>query len=427
MTSRLQHEPIRTTAGGGISPALFLTDCTHVPVFLERREQTRGIIGNTNVARDRNKSVANSLRGRILAVIGIGLAAALVCALPLPAQNQKLPAAGAPTQVPSNPSSATEPQNSDQQATGMIAGNIVDQSSTPVFGAKVILNTNGRSPLQTAETDQDGHYSFANISSGPFQITVSATGFEPQTISGSLDPGEYETVGQIKLVLSVVVTQIVVKPQSVIAQEQLHVEEQQRVLAVFPNFYVSYLPNAVPLNTRQKFQLAWKSVIDPVTFFVVGANAGLEEADGQYTGFDGGVAGYAERYGASFGDIGIGTFLSNAVFPSIFRQDPRFFYKSTGSVRARLLYALAAAVICKGDNGHWQPNYSVFAGDLASGAISNLYYPPQDRNGVALTFESAAIGIGADAAANIVQEFLIPKLNVKSPFSGHRQHHQNQP
>lgn len=309
----------------------------------------------------------------------------------------------------------------------MITGNVVDRSGTPVFGANVTLTTNGRSPSQAAQTDQDGHYSFPNISPGRFSLSIGATGFQPQTISGALNPGEYHSVARIQLALVPVVTQIVVKPQSVIAQEQLHVEEQQRVLAVFPNFYVSYLPNAAPLNTRQKFQLAWKSVFDPVTFLVVGASAGLEDADGQYTGFDDGAAGYAERYGANFGDIGIGTFLSNAVFPSVFKQDPRFFYKATGSVRARLLYALAAAVICKGDNGRWQPNYSEFAGDLASGAISNLYYPTQDRNGAALTFESAAIGIGADAASNIVQEFIIPKLNIKSPFSHHRQHHQNQP
>jgi hypothetical protein len=72
-------------------------------------------------------------------------------------------------------------------------------------------------------------------------------------------------------------------------------------------------------------------------------------------------------------------------------------------------------VICKGDNGHWQPNYSNVLGNLAAGGISNLYYPAQNRNGAALTFENAAIGIGATAAANLVEEFLMRKLTTNIP------------
>ncbi|MGH9717364.1 MAG: carboxypeptidase-like regulatory domain-containing protein [Candidatus Acidiferrales bacterium] len=258
---------------------------------------------------------------------------------------------------------------------------------------------------------------------GPFQLSIRATDFKAQTISGTLAPGEYHTVPRIALTLVPVVTQVVVKPQSVIAHEQLQVEEKQRVLAVFPNFYVSYLSHRAPLNAHQKFQLAWKSTFDPVTFFVVGAGAGLQEADGQFSGFGSGPEGYAKRYGSTYADVAIGTFLGDAVFPSLFKQDPRFFYKSSGNVRSRILYALVTSVICKGDNGRWQPDYSNFLGDFASGGLSNLYYPPQDRNGIALTLENVGIGIGARAASNLVQEFLIPKLTFKSPFS-HYHHHQ---
>jgi hypothetical protein len=66
-------------------------------------------------------------------------------------------------------------------------------------------------------------------------------------------------------------------------------------------------------------------------------------------------------------------------------------------------------VICKGDNGHWQANYSGILGSLAAGGISNLYYPAHDR-GAGLTFENTLIGIGTTAAANILQEFVIRKL-----------------
>ncbi len=75
---------------------------------------------------------------------------------------------------------------------------------------------------------------------------------------------------------------------------------------------------------------------------------------------------------------------------------------------------MANSVICKGDNGHWQPNYSSVLGNLAAGGI-NLYYPAKDRDGVGLTFEDGAIGIGATAAANLIQEFLIRKLTPHIP------------
>ncbi|PYX86916.1 MAG: hypothetical protein DMG67_20245 [Acidobacteria bacterium] len=96
------------------------------------------------------------------------------------------------------------------------------------------------------------------------------------------------------------------------------------------------------------------------------------------------------------------------------KQDPRYFYKGQGSKGSRFLYAISSAVIAKGDNGRWQPNYSGILGNLASGGISNLYYPKTDR-GVALTFENALIRTGSNAIANLVQEFLIRKLTPHVP------------
>ena len=86
----------------------------------------------------------------------------------------------------------------------------------------------------------------------------------------------------------------------------------------------------------------------------------------------------------------------------------------TGSTRSRILYAIANAVICKGDNQRWEPNYSNIFGSLAAAGISNLYYP-KDRDGVGLTFENALIGIGLGAATNLAQEFFLRKLTPNIP------------
>jgi hypothetical protein len=198
-----------------------------------------------------------------------------------------------------------------------------------------------------------------------------------------------------------------------VAQAQVKDEEKQRVLGVIPNFYVTYDPHPLPITPREKFDLAWKTTIDPVTFVIVGGIAGVQQARNTFSGYGQGSQGYAQRFGASYADLATGTFIGSAILPSLLKQDPRYFYKGTGSKQSRILYAIANAVICKGDNGRWQANYSNMLGNLAAGAISNLYYPAQNRDGAGLTFENAALGIGSTAAANLVEEFLMRKLTPK--------------
>jgi len=273
------------------------------------------------------------------------------------------------------------------------------------------------SPSRETQTGEDGQYSFASIVPGPFELSISAEGFVSKTSSGTLGSGENIVIPKMTLVLTTEVTEVRVELSTIeIAQEQIKEQEKQRVLGFIPNFYVTYVPNAAPLNTRQKFELAWKSTLDPVTFAITGAVAGIQQANNQFSGYGQGAQGYAKRYGASYADVVTNTFIAGAILPSLLKQDPRYFYKGTGSVRSRVFYAIANSVICKGDNGHWQANYSGILGGLAAGGISNLYYPANDR-GAGLTFENAAIGIGASAAANLLQEFVIRKLSTHVPNS----------
>ena len=102
-----------------------------------------------------------------------------------------------------------------------------------------------------------------------------------------------------------------------------------------------------------------------------------------------------------------------AVLPSLFHQDPRYFYKGTGTRTSRLLYALSRSVITRGDNGHDQPNFSGILGDLSAGAISNIYYPASDREGAELFLENGFLGIAGDAMNDIVQEFLFNHVTTR--------------
>jgi len=305
-------------------------------------------------------------------------------------------------------------QQSPQATTGTITGTITDKDGNPISGAKLTLVQGTPPSREEAASDDEGRFTFANVTPGSFQITVSALPFADQTVSGVVAAGQMYIVPPITLVLATVNTTITVEPTAVIAEREIKVEEKQRVLGVFPNFYVSYVANAAPLNPKQKSELAWKDAVDPVTFVLIGAIAGMQQATNQFPGYGQGAAGYGDRYGASYADFASGAIFGSVIFPAIFRQDPRYFYKSTGSKKSRILYAIANAVICKGDNGHWQPNYSSVLGNLASGGLANTYYPPQNRNGVALTFEVTAVGIAATAGDNLLQQFLIPKLSGKS-------------
>jgi len=322
---------------------------------------------------------------------------------------------------------AQSPQPSPSPASGTISGTVVDQSGAVVTGAAVKLTaadagthtdtdtSKAQAPSQQVLTGDNGQFSFANVAPGAFQLTITSPGFAPQASSGILSPGEVHLVPRIALTVASNVTDVQVALSPVeIAEAQIKDEEKQRVLGVIPNFYVTYDPHALSLTPKQKFELAWKTTIDPVTFAIVGGIAGVQQAQNTFSGYGQGAQGYAKRYGANYADLATGTFIGSAILPSLLKQDPRYFYKGTGSTRSRILYAIANSVICKGDNGRWQVNYSNILGNIAAGGISNLYYPAQNR-GAALTFENAAIGIGATAAANLVEEFLMRKLTPNLP------------
>ena len=274
------------------------------------------------------------------------------------------------------------------------------------------LATSDAQPPLVQETNSDGEFTFVNVPAGAFTLTVSSDGFAIQTVSGTLKPGETFDAQSIVLSMKEATSEVRVSAlqQEEIAEEQIHIEEQQRVLGVLPNYYVNYDRNPVPLTTRQKYALAWRSNIDPFNFLLNGAYAGIQQADNTFAGYGQGMQGYGKRFGANYADNFIGNEIGGAILPSLFKQDPRYFYKGTGTIRARAAYAIASPVICKGDNMHWQFNYSGLLGGLAAGGISNLYYPASDRSGVALTFENAAIGIGETSIQNLFQEFIVKKL-----------------
>jgi hypothetical protein len=205
------------------------------------------------------------------------------------------------------------------------------------------------------------------------------------------------------------------------AEEQIKEEEHQRNIGILPAFNVSYRSDAVSLTAGQKMRLAFRSSIDPVTFGVAFLVAGYHEGMHDNVGFPRGIKGYGERSGAAYLDAFDGGMIGNGILPSILHQDPRYFRLGHGANSHRMFYAVAASFICKHDNtGKWEPNYSNVSGNIISGAISNLYYPPSN-SGVSQAFTNGMIVTAEGGFGSIFQEFwpdISRKILHKDPTHG---------
>ncbi len=175
------------------------------------------------------------------------------------------------------------------------------------------------------------------------------------------------------------------------ARREVKAEEKQRAVGVLPLFNVVLNGQAVPLTPGQKFDLSFHTIIDPYTIglaFIVGG--GFGELTDSHTGYAHGPEGFFKRVGASYLDNIDGNLIGNALLPVILHQDPRYYRQGSGSVRSRIIYSALTTFICHGDNGKLQFNTSNVAGNFISGAISNAYYPANER-GVGLTLENGVI------------------------------------
>jgi Carboxypeptidase regulatory-like domain len=334
---------------------------------------------------------------------------------PLPgAQIQAQSAATSPPALSGATQSGQSPDSSHlpPDVTGSIVGTVTASNGNVIVGAEVTLVAQPSNSQQMIRTDGDGSFRYTGLAAGTFQITVTSTGFaawiSPEI---TLTANQQFQMPPIPLQIASASTTVhAVFTGHDLAEQQVHLQEKQRVLGVFPNFYTSYVWKAEPMTAKQKFHLAWRAAVDPVTFLTTGAVAGVQQWNNDFAEYGQGAEGYAKRYGANYADSFIGVMMGGAILPSILHQDPRYFYKGTGTIRSRALYAISTVVICRGDNGRWQPNYSNVLGTLAAGGISNAYYPANDR-GVALTFENAGIGLAAGAGTALLQEFLIRKIS----------------
>jgi hypothetical protein len=314
------------------------------------------------------------------------------------------------------PSQLLQLDDSQQTSDGSISGTVLDANRDVLQGAQITLAASSGASTRTVESGSDGQFTFTGLPPDVYKLTVTAPGMRTFTSAQiPLQADQSRIVPPITLSVLGGTTSITVNgsPQE-LSEQQEQIAVKQRVVGVFPNFYSTYDWNAPPMLAKQKFQLGIRSVIDPVAFLGVAATAGAEQYENIFPTYGSGIEGYGKRFGAALANHASATLLGRAVYPAIFHQDPRYFYKGKGTIQSRAFYAISAAVIARGDDGRWKPNYSRILGNFSSAAISNLYYPASDR-GASLVVLNGLATTGGDVIANLVREFLLKRFTSHAP------------
>ncbi len=356
------------------------------------------------------------------------------CLLPLLVSAQSLKPLALPD-APGFLQGAGDQSAAKIDTTGRIRGVVTDVGGALVPGATIKLQLKksavGRlssapkpgdledlyNPLAETTADAAGEFEFHDLAAGVYRALISAKGLEPYlTDRIELSAGQHFELPNVALpVATAGMAMTVYATSSEVADAELKLETHQRVLGLAPNYYESFVWNAAPLNTRQKFRLATKSRTDPFIIIPTAIRAGIETGRDTYPGWGQDAPSYAKRFAAGYGDALFGRFIGAAILPSIFHQDPRYFYMGPAQpTSSRFWHAISAGVVARGDNGHTQPNYSHILGNAAAGALSTVYHPAGTSAG-SLAGRNALFGVLGGAIQGLTREFIFNRVTHNVP------------
>lgn len=187
-------------------------------------------------------------------------------------------------------------------------------------------------------------------------------------------------------------------------------KQSKRILGIIPNYRAvsanSHLP---PLSFKEKFWLATQDTFDYSDFVLVGGLAGLSMAQKSQPAFGQGAAGYGRYYWHAFVDGGIENYMTEAIVPTLTREDPRYYTLGTGGFFKRTGYAVSRLFITRTDSGKKTFNISEIVGAGAAAGIANTYYPAQSNTFVK-TYQRWGTEVGLDGVFDVLKEFW-PDIN----------------
>ena len=180
--------------------------------------------------------------------------------------------------------------------------------------------------------------------------------------------------------------------------------EDKRIFGVIPNNRTTEAAIPFePITAKRKMTIAFKDSFDWPVYPTAGAFALLYQLENQNPSFGQGMAGYAKRFGAAYGDQMIGNMMTEGIVPSVLHEDPRYFRLGEGTKKHRIAYALSRILVTRTDSGHNRFNFSEFGGNAIAVAMSNAWYP--DTRTASDNAEKLAIQLATDAFSNVLKEF----------------------
>jgi hypothetical protein len=177
-----------------------------------------------------------------------------------------------------------------------------------------------------------------------------------------------------------------------------------RLFGVIPNYRAAEtLATYKPLTTAEKYHIAFEDSFDWPNFFLLAGYAAQAQVAAGGFHHNGGLKGFGEYYARGVSDQIIGSYITDAILPSLLRDDPRYFRLGTGTFWRRTYYAASRIFVTRRDNGKSRFNITEIAGNIGVDAITTWYYP--DSQSASEGLERFGMQLGNDVISNILTEF----------------------
>ena len=180
----------------------------------------------------------------------------------------------------------------------------------------------------------------------------------------------------------------------------------RRVLLLFPGYETIQDPvtPVATLRTKQKFEMAYRKTFDPSFLIESAIFAGFDQVTNYGPQYGSGAGPFAQRFGYNAANLSSTFLFTDAVLPTVFHQDPRYFRKGSGSFASRIWWALRSEAVAYKDQGGEMPNYANMLGFGMSTALSNAYSPDSSIT-FPKTMERYGVKVGVSFGLNIMREF----------------------
>jgi hypothetical protein len=163
-------------------------------------------------------------------------------------------------------------------------------------------------------------------------------------------------------------------------------------------------PSVPPPTQAAKFHTFVDEARSSLTLGAIAINAGVMRQTELGHVTPGAQPSLAALYEAALIQKESSAFFGKYLYPSLLKQDPRYYPSASDSFLGRATYAASRILITRSDSGDRTLNASYFLGVLTSVAIATAYRPEWARS-TSATFKTFGSTIGSDVGINLFHEF----------------------